>query len=99
MTIEEASQLLSDWIQQKPAEVAAQKAAVEHYGKLFRPENVANLTQDQFKAFLLFKNNKHWAGIHRQSNIYADTDPPKDRTPGAAGRSTADSESAGQDHR
>lgn len=74
MTIEEASQLLSNWIQQRPAEVAAQKAAVDHYGKLFRPENIASLTQEQFKAFLLFKNNKHWAGIHRQSNIYAEMD-------------------------
>ena len=74
MTIEEASQLLTNWIQQKPGEVAAQKAAVDQYGKLFRPENIPNLTEEQVKAFLLFKNNKHWAGIHRQSNIYADMD-------------------------
>lgn len=59
MTIEEASQLLSDWIHQQPADVAAQQAAMEHYGKLFRPENIANLTQDEFKGFLLLKNNKH----------------------------------------
>jgi len=74
MTLEEASQLLSKWISEKPAEVAAQKAAVDHYGKLFLPENIVNLTEEQFRAFLLFKNNKHWAGIHRQSNIYADMD-------------------------
>lgn len=74
MTLEEASQLLSNWITQKPAEVAAQKAALDHYCNLFRSENIVNLTEEQFKAFLLFKNNKHWAGIHRQSNIYADMD-------------------------
>lgn len=72
MTLEEASQLLSVWITKNPVELATQKAAVEQYGKLFRPENIDNLTEDQFKAFLLFKNNKHWSGIHRQPNIYAD---------------------------
>jgi hypothetical protein len=50
MTIEEASLLLSNWLTQRPAEVAAQKAALDQYGKLFRPENIANLTEDQFKA-------------------------------------------------
>lgn len=59
MTLEEASQLLSNWLTQKPVEVAAQKVAVEQYGKLFRPENIPSLTEEQFKAFLLFKNNKH----------------------------------------
>jgi hypothetical protein len=43
----------------EPAEVAAQKAAVDHYGKPFRPENIANLTQEQFESFLFFENNKH----------------------------------------
>jgi hypothetical protein len=74
MTLEEASQLLSNWITKNPVELATQKAAVEQYGKLFRPENIDNLTEAQFKAFLLFKNNKHWSGIHRQPNIYADLD-------------------------
>jgi hypothetical protein len=72
MTLEDASQLLARWITQNPAEVAAQQAALDHYGKLFRSENIAGLTEEQFKAFLLFKNNRRWAGIHRQSNIYAD---------------------------
>ena len=44
MTIEEACQLLCDWIHQQLADVAAQQAAMEHYGKLFRPENIANLS-------------------------------------------------------
>jgi len=70
MTLDDASPLLAQWITQKPAEVAAQKAAVDQYGKLFRPENIPNLTEEQVKAFLLFKNNKHWAGIHRQSNSH-----------------------------
>jgi hypothetical protein len=72
MTLEQASQRLNQWMTTKPADVAAQKAAVEHYGRLFRPENLHNLTVEEFKGFLLLKNNKHWASIHRQPNIYAD---------------------------
>jgi hypothetical protein len=72
MTLEDASQLLFNWIKQNRSDVDAQEAAVEHYGKLFRPDNIDNLTEDEFKAFLLFKNNRHWSGIHRQPNIYAD---------------------------
>jgi len=74
MTLEEASQLLSNWLTQKPVEVAAQKAALEHYGKFFHPDNLGNVTQETFRAFLVFKNNKHWANIQRQPNIYADMD-------------------------
>ena len=74
MTLAEASQLLTKWISAKTSDAAAQSAALDHYGKLFRPDNLPNVTEDDFKAFLLFKNNKHWAGIHRQPNIYADMD-------------------------
>jgi hypothetical protein len=72
MTLEEASQILSRWVTQRPVEVSRQKAALEQYGNLFQPKNVPSITEDQFKAFLLLKNNKHWASIHRQPNIYAD---------------------------
>jgi hypothetical protein len=40
MTLEDASVLLSTWIEKNPAEVVAQRAAVEQYGKLFHPENI-----------------------------------------------------------
>lgn len=36
---------------------------------VFNPENLKNLTRDEFKSFLLIKNNLHWEGIHRQGNI------------------------------
>jgi hypothetical protein len=72
MTLEQASILLSTWIKQKPVEVAAQKAALEYYGKFFRPDNLPNITEEEFKGFLLIENNKHWTGIHRHPSIYAD---------------------------
>jgi hypothetical protein len=67
------SQLLA-WLKNGPEKAAAQKAALDHYGDLFRPENLPNVTEEDFKGFLLIKNNKHWEGIHRQPNIYADMD-------------------------
>jgi len=71
-TLAEANQALSTWLSQNASEVAAQKGALDAYGKLFRPENIANIAEEDFRAFLLFKNNKHWSGIHRHPNIYAD---------------------------
>jgi hypothetical protein len=39
---------------------------VGHYGRLFHPGNLKNLTREEFLSFLHFKNNLHWDGIHRQ---------------------------------
>ncbi len=74
MTVEQASRILSAWLTNKPAEVQAQKTAMEYYGNYFRPENLGSVTQDGFRDFLLLKNNKHWSGIHRQPQIYEDID-------------------------
>jgi hypothetical protein len=52
--------------------VDAQKDANEvigRYGKLFHPHYLVKLTAEDFRSFLLYKNNKHWDGIHRQSSI------------------------------
>jgi hypothetical protein len=72
MTVEEAGRILSRWLTSKPADVQAQKAAMEYYGNYFKPENLGSITQDGFRDFLLLKNNKHWSGIHRQPQIYED---------------------------
>jgi hypothetical protein len=47
---------------------------LNNYGKFFHPGNLGNITQEDFRAFLAFKNNRHWANIQRQPNIYADMD-------------------------
>lgn len=70
MTVEEANRILSRWLTSMPAEVQSQKAAMEYYGKYFRPENLESVTREGFRDFLLIKNNKHWSGIHRQPQIY-----------------------------
>jgi hypothetical protein len=69
MTLTEAATVLSMWLKHDPRKAAIQKTALNHYGELFR-ENL-DLTEEEFKSFLLFKNNKHWTGINRQPNIYA----------------------------
>lgn len=48
---------------------AESKAMLERYGAVFSPDHLANLTAEDFKSFLLIKNNKHWEGIHRQGNL------------------------------
>jgi hypothetical protein len=37
------------------------------YRPIFSLNNLDNLTADDFKSFLLFKNNQHWDSLHRQS--------------------------------
>lgn len=37
------------------------------YQPIFHPDHIPNLTAEEFKSFLLFENNRHWTGLHRQS--------------------------------
>lgn len=39
------------------------------YGPVFTMEHAKELKAEEFKAFLLFENNKHWTGLHRQGGI------------------------------
>jgi len=47
----------------------SEKKVVGKYGQMFNPSNLDQLTKEDFKSFLLIKNNLHWEGIHRQSNL------------------------------
>lgn len=38
---------------------------LREYGRLFHPERLDGLGPEDFKGFLLYKNNRHWWGIHR----------------------------------
>jgi hypothetical protein len=37
------------------------------YGPMFTPEGIASLDPERFKAFLRFKENRHWISINRHS--------------------------------
>jgi len=47
----------------------SEEKVIGKYGKLFHPSNLNKLTKEEFKSFLLIKNNLHWDGIHRQGNL------------------------------
>jgi len=44
----------------------AKKQVLAKYQPIFSPDNIDSLTADDFKSFLLFKNNQHWDSMHRQ---------------------------------
>jgi hypothetical protein len=74
MTVEQAGRTLLEWLTSHPDEAKAQKSALEYYGQYFSVQNLKSVTQEGFRDFLLIKNNRHWAGIHRQPQIYQDMD-------------------------
>lgn len=43
----------------------AKEEVLSVYQPIFSPENLENLTEQDYKSFLLFKNNRHWTGLHR----------------------------------
>lgn len=65
-------QKIAEWkqmIQSNPQRMQEETAVITKYGTLFHPSNLDKLTKEEFKSFLLMKNNRHWEGIHRQGNI------------------------------
>jgi hypothetical protein len=47
--------------------VGARDEVLSGYGSLFRREAIPNLTAEEFRSFLLFRNNHHWTGLQRQA--------------------------------
>jgi hypothetical protein len=45
---------------------AARDLVLAHYQPIFSEEALPQLTASDFQSFLLFKNNRHWIGLHRQ---------------------------------
>ncbi len=44
-----------------------EQEVIARFQPIFSPEHIDDLTAEEFKSFLRFKNNKHWWGIQRQS--------------------------------
>ena len=42
---------------------------LSRYGKVFSQSNISNLSWDDFRGFLDFKNNKHWKAIDLQAKL------------------------------
>jgi hypothetical protein len=45
--------------------IDAQDQVLAQYQPMFSQEYIPNLTKEEFHSFLLFKNNRHWTGLHR----------------------------------
>lgn len=48
--------------------VGARDTVIAQFQPLFSLEAVGKINAEQFKPFLLYENNRHWSGLHRQSN-------------------------------
>lgn len=47
------------------ATIAARDEVLARFGPSFRPDRVGDLTAEEFRAFLRFRNNKHWNSLER----------------------------------
>lgn len=67
---------INEWkklILDNPARLQQEKDVIAKFGAIFSSENLNKLSKDDFKSFLLFRNNLHWGGIQHQSgNITKD---------------------------
>lgn len=52
--------------------IDARDEVLRHFSPLFQPDTVGTLKEDIFRHFLSFQNNKHWTGLERQPELYAD---------------------------
>ena len=48
--------------------IAARDTVLARYQAVFAPDRLPLLTEDEFKGFLLFENNRHWTGLARKGN-------------------------------
>ena len=73
MTIDTAVdqlQAVHNQMDEDPPEAVKHKESVlEKYQPVFQPAEVGAFTEQQFREFLLFDNNRHWTGLHRQKNV------------------------------
>jgi len=70
---------IQEWknkILSSPENIKEENEVITRFGRLFHPRNIPNLTKEDFKSFLILKNNRHWSGIHRQGNMIT-KDMPK----------------------
>ena len=61
-----------DFIRENPQVRKNKEQVLSYYGGIFAPENIIHLREEEFLSFLLFKNNRHWKNIHRQSRFLVD---------------------------
>jgi hypothetical protein len=46
--------------------VEPREEVLEHFQPIFSPSHIPEITEEEFRSFLVFKNNRHWTGLNRQ---------------------------------
>lgn len=62
-------QSVADELRANASAKQEEQEVIAKYGDLFHPQNIDDLTTEDFKSFLLFKKNRHWKGINRTGNL------------------------------
>ena len=55
-----------------PDSISHKDSALDEYRPVFQPGEIEALTEQEFKEFLLFDNNRHWTGLHRKGSMMTD---------------------------
>ena len=55
-----------------PDSIEHKDSVLDEYRSLFQSEEVGSLTEQEFKEFLLYENNRHWTGLHRKRSMMTD---------------------------
>lgn len=55
-----------------PASIEQKDSVFDEYQSIFQPTEIGSLTEQEFKEFLLYENNRHWTGLHRKRSMMTD---------------------------
>lgn len=58
-----------DMDENPPDSIEYKDSVLEEYRPLFQPDEIRAITEKEFRAFLLYENNRHWTGLHRKQNM------------------------------
>jgi hypothetical protein len=53
----------------------AKETVISQYSTMFTPSNLEKMTAEDFRGFLLFKNNRHWDSLHHQGGWMTENMP------------------------
>ncbi len=58
-----------DMKEDPPESIEHKDSVLDEYRPLFQSEEVGSITEQEFKEFLLYENNRHWTGLHRKRSM------------------------------
>ena len=77
MDLETAVAVLKQELKDHPEKLELERDVLEKYGRLFRYENIDNITAKEFSDFLDVKNNHHWTISRQKTNLTQDMEKLK----------------------